>query len=134
MTKKPQPKPAVKANSSLYYLGRILQRLVLFTTITVTGIYWALLITVMVLNIVSNEAKDTIYQNHVLDTITNGLQAHAVKWAVLTAAVSLLLLTIARFRKYEKPLVVDGIVIAVFCLLSALFAESFVGMIYTPFN
>jgi hypothetical protein len=138
MNKKAQKLQAAKSTSEVYYIVYILHRIVLCLTVILTGIYWATLVAIMVFaayirSLPSDEIKNAANSNTVPELIAHGLRETTLKWAVMAAAFSLLLLTIVRFRKYEKPLIIDGVVIALFCLLSALFAQAIVRLIYSPF-
>lgn len=123
-------------SSLLYYIGRISHRLLLCMVVATTIVYWIVLIfSVCLVDFIhfSPNAKptDPAAASHELSMFINLVSQPVLKWAVVLSAVTLILLCIKRFRTYDKPMLVDGIVIAAFCLISVAFGAPIVRAFLT---
>ncbi len=131
MAKKQQKFVVSTSESGVYYASRIVQRISLALTVLFTFILWATMISIahsqMFTNWLSvsnaitypNQSQVTALYNGI-STEQNHLMYMAVSFALITAIISVALLALPRFRKFEKSLVVDGLVMASFCFVVAI--------------
>ena len=112
----------------LYYAGRITQRLALYTVVGATVVHWMILIFIsgsvaFRQQLVNNKFQDIDAYNREINVMLNS-QSHVVlRWAIICILLTVALLAISRFRKYEKTMLIDSIVLVAFCLLSVVFSQ-----------
>ncbi len=126
----PKQKKQVLATlqSTNYYAARVVQRITLLLAVTGTVILWIALFSTSLDYAVVNIGNPTPELLNEYDAATGGitdsLANYAVAFSLIAAAVSLLLIYIPRIRKYEKRLVIDGVLIAGFCLFMSVFCQA----------
>jgi hypothetical protein len=118
----------------IYYGMRILQRLGLLFVGLHTLIYWvAFLVTVYLeeysRQTVGHQFRDPVATDKTLVDVVNLLSWRVLYSAIFSALITVAMLAIPRVRRYEKRLVVDGLVIVVFCVLSVM-ASQFVVQLF----
>src|SRR5690348_7617042 len=116
------------SNAVLFYSSRIIQRLSLCFVIGSTIIHWIIMIVItanirFIKNLENHNFKDPQGFNELLTRVTNTQSLIILRWTIITAAITLMLLLIKRYRKYNKPLIVDSFVIMAFCVVSVAFSQ-----------
>lgn len=117
-----------KAESVAYYILRIMQRITLLYTALCTVIFWAVLLIVVILIEYSIQSVGHEYQDGEAAQSTITTAVNALSWQVLGAAITMVVVTLAmlafrRVRRDEKRLVVDSVVVGVFCVVSVVLAQ-----------
>jgi uncharacterized membrane protein len=117
----------MKKQSILYYVLRVLQRFALLTVIGWTIVLWIVLITTVVqIQSVQSQGSAFTDPEMVEKTIKQAIDmtSYSVLRTGITAMIlSGVLLLLTRVRKFEKRLVVDSLIIIIFCIFSAMFAQ-----------
>lgn len=124
------------SQSTIYYVGLVVQRISLLLAAASTVILWSTLIALahdMNVPHFIEGAKlvDAAEINRGITLEISSLTAYAATLSLLAIIVTLLLLKLPRVRKYEKKMVVDGVVIAGFCFIFALYCEPLLRLILT---
>ena len=71
---------------------------------------------------VGHQWRDATALNNAMQTALDHLEWNAIVMSFVAVVLSLVLLLLPRVRQFEKRLVIDGVVIAVFCLFAVLLA------------
>jgi len=109
-----------KVDSVAYHIVRVFQRIALLYTALCTVIYWVVLLVFAILveysiQTVGHEFRDRQATQTAITAATNALLWQALYAGLAAVVLTLAMLAFARVRRYEKRMVIDGIVIAVFC-------------------
>lgn len=143
MAKQKSKQPARRQYSVLalsqgvpYYAGRVLQRLSLLLAAGSTIILWGAMLAISHGFDFSNSLQgDSVNFTHIdelslgLSHEVNQLMHYAVAWSVAALSLSLLMLVFPRVARYEKRLVVDGVVIAGSLLVVSACSQSILQLI-----
>ena len=121
----------MKTQSLIYYTARVFQRFALCLVVGATALYWTILVYIAasVAHLQQLQSNELRNPEALDDTIRHALDLQslvAVRWIIFAAALTAGLLLLKRYRTYEKPMIVDSIVIIAFCALSVTFAQSIV--------
>ena len=116
------------ASSLTYYILRIAQRLSLITVIGATIAHWTILISFYVTNRYVGELEnlkftDSEQLNSDIERALHLQSLAVLRWVLLGATVTFLLLLVKRYRKYEKPMIIDSLTIIAFCLISVALSQ-----------
>jgi hypothetical protein len=122
--------------SLVYYITRVFQRLALCAVIGATVIHWIILISTTsslqyISQLEAHRYKDSQALNAELTKIINMQSLVALRWFIFSMLITSLLLFIKRFRKYEKPLIVDSITVTVFCFVSVMLSQTIIRAFLT---
>jgi len=125
---------SVSSQNTMYFASRILQRVSLLLAVTSTIILWASLITVahginFINAIQGAEIASPTELNASIVLEIDALKTYAVVFSVVAFVLTLLFLKFTQVRKHEIKLVVDGLVISVFCLIFAVHCETIYRLI-----
>ncbi len=117
------------SSDTTYYIARVAQRISLLAAAGCTVILWATLVSIShtVSYGVMNEAIKATSQDDLFAGITKELDKltmYAAFASVLAIVITILMMKFLRVRKNEKRLVIDGVVIAGFCLVVSLFCQT----------
>lgn len=117
------------SQNTAYYIARIIQRISLLVAAASTFILWATLISIShTISFVGlGDGINNISQDELNNGITREIDKLTMNSVVLSIAaivITILMLKFLRVRNNEKRLVVDGFVIAGFCLVVSMFAQS----------
>ena len=115
----------------MYYASRVLQRLVLCMVVGATVVYWAMLIAIttsVTINqkLVNHQYTDTTKVNDLISRAIHSQSLVVLRWAIIAAVMTFAILLIKRYRKFEKRVVVDSVVIVGFCVVSVTFSQMLV--------
>jgi hypothetical protein len=118
-------------NKFLYYISRAAQRAALFMIIGATIIHWIIVISITVntqfISSIDNiEYKNTQQTNELISRVIDTQSLVVLRWFIISAVITSLLLFIKRFRKYEKTLLVDSTTILILCMFSVVFSQMIV--------
>ncbi len=118
-----------KSTDTTYYIARVVQRISLLVAAGSTVILWATLVSIS--HTVSYGVFSSVVEKFNQQDLFNGVTTEldrlttcAVIMSGLAILISLLMMKFLRVRKNEKRLVVDGVVIASFCLIVSLFCQT----------
>ena len=113
--------------SFIFYASRVIQRLALCLVVGATIIHWSIMITIAgsnrLLSGLDGNVKNPAAFNAELSKIVNAQSLVVLRWVIVCAAITLLLLCIKRYRTYEKTLIIDSLVITAFCVASVAFSQ-----------
>ena len=117
------------SSDTTYYIVRIVQRISLLAAAGSTVILWATLVTIshtIGYGALSEAVKVTSQEDFIAGVTKeiDRLTMHAAIMSVLAIVITLLMIKFLRVRKNEKRLVVDGVVVAGFCLVVSLFCQT----------
>jgi len=117
------------SQNTAYYIARIIQRISLLVAAASTFILWATLISIShTISFVGlGDGINNISQDELNNGITREIDKLTMNSVVLSIAaivITILMLKFLSVRNNEKRLVVDGFVIAGFCLVVSMFAQS----------
>lgn len=116
-----------KTKTTWHYTLRITQRILLCMVIATTAVYWMTLISISAIaayaSHTANKVQDPSGVNQLVHDVINSQSITAMKWVVIGAAFTLLLLLVTQYRKYEKSLITDSLVVAIFCAVSLIFSQ-----------
>lgn len=119
---------ATTSQSTVYYVGLVVQRVSLLLAVASTLILWATLISSTHGFMIANSLQNVQFINFA--ELNNGigneisqLTSYAVVLSVLAVIVTLAFLKLPRVHQYDKKLVADGVIIASFCLIAATFCQ-----------
>ncbi|MDB5183147.1 MAG: hypothetical protein JWO47_931 [Candidatus Saccharibacteria bacterium] len=126
----------MKKSSVAYYGGRVAQRLALCMVVGATIIHWIILITItantrFISVLQNNKFKDSQDVNNAISRVTNLQSLIVLRWFIFATLITFVLLLIRRYRKYEKAMIVDSLVITTFCMLSVIFAQAIIRVFIT---
>lgn len=118
-------------SSTLYYSLRIVQRWALLVTGLVTVIHWVVLLSITISTTMIGQQTNHGYRNPQLlnDTIrtaTDRLYLQVTVAAAVATILTLAMLCMPRVRQFEKRLVIDSLVIVVFCWVSVALSQPLV--------
>lgn len=114
--------------SLFYYTSRVIQRFLLCMVVGATVIHWIILIFVtgslsFTSKLENSKFRNPELLNNDINRILNIQTFTVLRWAIICALATSLLLFIKRYRKYEKPMIVDSLCITVFCLASVVLSQ-----------
>lgn len=117
--------------TTTYYIGRVFHRIALCFAVGSTIIHWIVLIVItgnfaLATSLENNKFKNSEALNSDITKIINAQSMVVLRWIIIGSVVTALIIMIKRFRKYEKPLLIDSAVILLFCLLSVVFSQTIV--------
>lgn len=78
----------------------------------------------MVSGLGNNTFKDPNAVNKDVARILDNQSLMVLRWVIIASVITALLLVIKRYRKYEKPLMIDSGVILLFCLVSVMLSQA----------
>jgi hypothetical protein len=114
-------------NSIRYYTARLAHKWAMLTLVGSTIIYWVFLVTTSTAIYFANQTgvgfKDSESTNRTIGEIQGLFETFVLRWAILFVLGTLALLAIKRFRSYEKPQLVDSLIIAIYCLGSVALSQ-----------
>ncbi|HEV7454258.1 MAG TPA: hypothetical protein VGO07_03280 [Candidatus Saccharimonadales bacterium] len=120
---------ATRKQAIMYHTVRIAQRFSLLALAFSTVLYWVTLITIEISGTAARETAGHQWRN--IDQLDGALRTatNHLLWNVLLAAGIALALTAAltrfpRVLQFEKRVLIDSIVVILFCLLMSVFAVS----------
>lgn len=115
------------SENTMYHVVCIMQRVSLLAAATATGILWASLISIAHnLSFASSQGTRIVNFDNFDLAVTNELRLltmYAVILSVAAGLLTLILLKFPRVQKYEKKMVADGLVIAGFLLVIAVYCQ-----------
>lgn len=117
---------AVPEQNGSYYLVYVLQRLLLLLAGAGTAILWMTLVATandfsfLGSQNQNNDIANVTGLNTGVSNMTNNLRIWAVLLSLLALVATLLLPKFAHVRKYEKRVVIDGLIVSVFLLIISL--------------
>ena len=131
MAKKRTVKIIDTTSSATFHTFRIAQRLTLLAAAGLVIWYFATLISVSTSIIITTAQKDFAFNNPELlnlavASIINKLRGWAVSMSIVGLLITGVLSLFPRARKYEKKLIIDGVLIASFLLAVALTAQAII--------
>ena len=131
MAKKRTVKIIDTTSSATFHTFRIAQRLTLLAAAGLVIWYFATLISVSTSIIITTAQKDFALNNPELlnlavASIINKLRGWAVSMSIVGLLITGVLSLFPRARKYEKKLIIDGVLIASFLLAVALTAQAII--------
>lgn len=131
MAKKRSVKIIDTTSSATFHTFRIAQRLTLLAAAGLVVWYFATLVSVSTSIIITTAQKDFAFNNPELlnaavSSMLNQLRSWAISMSIVALLFSGLLTLFPRVRKYEKKLVVDGVLIATFLLAISLTGEAII--------
>ena len=115
-------------NRFLYYIGRVFQRVALFLVIGATITHWTIIIVIsanikFISSLENSKFKNSEQTNELISRVIDTQSVVVLRWLIIATVITLLLLFIKRFRKYEKAMLVDSATIIILCMLSVIFAQ-----------
>ena len=131
MAKKRTAKIIDTTSSATFHTFRIAQQLTLLAAAGLVIWYFATLISVSTSIIITTAQKDFAFNNAELlnlavASIINKLRGWAVSMSIVGLLITGVLSLFPRARKYEKKLIIDGVLIASFLLAVALTAQAII--------
>ncbi len=110
-------------SSAVYYSGRIAHRVTLCFAVGSTILHWIMMIVIasnfaLVQSLENTEFRDSKAINNDISQIVNSQSMIVLRWVIIASIATALLVLIKRFRKYEKPLLIDSAVVLIFCFVS----------------
>ncbi len=125
MSKSQQNDPLT--NSIRYYTARLAHRWAMLTLVGSTIFYWVFLVTTSTAIYFANQTGSKFIDpdgtNRTIEEIQGLFETFVLRWAILFVIGTLALLVIKRFRTYEKPQLVDSLIIAIYCLGSVALSQ-----------
>jgi hypothetical protein len=114
-------------NSIRYYGIRIAHRWAMMTLVGSTLVYWIFLVTtstnIFFLRESGAAIADAARTNETIASVNNTLSSFILRWSIIFVAATLALVSVKRFRKFEKPQLVDSLITAIFCLGSVALSQ-----------
>ncbi|MET0779499.1 MAG: hypothetical protein ABWY71_01555 [Candidatus Saccharimonadales bacterium] len=119
--------PVTKKQAAIYHTVRVAQRFSLLALAFSTVLYWVLLITIEISGTAARETAGHEWRNigqldGALRTATNHLLWNVLLTGGIALALTAALTRFPRVLKFEKRVIIDSMVIILFCLLVSVFA------------
>jgi hypothetical protein len=119
--------PVTKKEAITYHTVRVAQRLSLLALVFSTVLYWVTLITIEISGTAARETAGHEWRNisqldGALHTATNHLLWNVLLTGGIALALTAALTRFPRVLKFEKRVIIDSMVVILFCLLISVFA------------